>query len=148
METKQNVEVRVDKWLWAARFFKTRSLAQTALENGRVLIGGARVKRSRLVQIGDEILIRIGEVERTVIVQAISPQRGGAKVAQLLYSETPVSIRQREQRKANRKLFADPAAAIAAGRPTKRDRRRILQIQGHEPSAADQPAPEQNIGGS
>lgn len=121
--------VRVDKWLWAARFFKTRSLAQTALENGRVLIGGARVKRARTVQVGDEILIRIGDTERTVIVQKLSSQRGGAKVAQLLYEETDASVAKREQQRANRKLFVDPASAIAAGRPTKRDRRRILQMQ-------------------
>ena len=126
--------VRVDKWLWAARFFKTRSLAQTALENGRVLIGGARVKRSRTVLVGDEILIRIGDSERTVVVRDISSQRGGAKVAQLLYEETEASVERRAQQRANRKLFVDPASAIAAGRPTKRDRRRILQIQeGYEP---------------
>lgn len=130
MESKQETPaVRVDKWLWAARFFKTRSLAQTALENGRVLIGGARVKRARTVQLGDEILIRIGDSERTVIVRDISAQRGGAKVAQLLYEETAASVARREQQRANRKLFVDPASAIAAGRPTKRDRRRILQMQ-------------------
>lgn len=138
MESKPGTAaVRVDKWLWAARFFKTRSLAQTALENGRVLIGGARVKRSRTVQVGDEILIRIGESERTVVVRDISSQRGGAKVAQLLYEETEASVERRAQQRANRKLFVDPASAIAVGRPTKRDRRRILQIQeGYEPPPA------------
>lgn len=142
METKPAPEVRVDKWLWAARFFKTRSLAQTALENGRVLIGGARVKRARNVQVGDEILIRIGDVERTVIVQALSAQRGGAKVAQLLYEETALSVAQREQRRSNRKLFTDPASAIAAGRPTKRDRRRILQFQGRDTAPDEVPGPQ------
>lgn len=124
----ESVEVRVDKWLWAARFFKTRGLAQTALENGRVLIGGAKVKRARNVQVGDEMLIRIGDVQRTVIVQAVSAHRGPASQAQLLYEETAESLAQRQSQRENRKLFVDPAAAIAAGRPTKRERRQLHEL--------------------
>jgi len=119
----------VDKWLWAARFFKTRSLAQTALENGRVLLDGERVKRSRTVQIGQKVWLRTGQIERTVIVRGVSANRGAAPVAQLLYEETEESIANRQAQRDKRRLFVDPASAIAAGRPTKRDRRRIHELQ-------------------
>lgn len=128
MATNQNPSVRVDKWLWAARFFKTRGLAQTALKNGRVLIGGERVKLARAIALNDEIRIRIGDVERTIIVRAISSHRGSAPIAQQLYDETQSSVVAREEQRAKRKLFMDPASAIAAGRPTKRDRRLLRQI--------------------
>ncbi len=130
-------EVRVDKWLWAARFFKTRSLAQTALENGRVLVDGARIKRSRTIQVGQRVFVRIGSIERTVVVRGVSGNRGPAPVAQLLYEETAESIANRQAQRDKRKLFVDPAAAIAAGRPTKRDRRRIHELQGHAGESAD-----------
>lgn len=123
-------EVRVDKWLWAARFFKTRSLAQTALENGRVLVDNARIKRSRTVHVGQTVWIRTGTVERTVLVMGVSANRGSAAVAQMLYRETDESIASREAQRDKRRLFVDPASAIAAGRPTKRDRRRIHDLQG------------------
>ncbi len=132
MATESSQTVRVDKWLWAARFFKTRGLAQTALKNGRVLIGGERVKLARSIAIGDEVKIRIGETERTIIVRGISSQRGSAPIAQQLYEETQSSIAQREEQRAKRKLFMDPAAAIAAGRPTKRDRRLLREIRGQD----------------
>ena len=132
MATDQNPSVRVDKWLWAARFFKTRGLAQTALKNGRVLIGGERVKLARSIAIDDEVRIRIGEVERTVIVRGISANRGSAPIAQQLYEETLISVAAREEQRAKRKLFMDPASAIAAGRPTKRDRRVLRQIRGQD----------------
>lgn len=130
MNTTDGIEVRIDKWLWAARFFKTRSLAQTALENGRVLLDGARVKRSRTVQPGQRVWLRIGPVERTVLIKAVSDNRGPAPVAQQLYEETEESVLNREAQRDKRRLFIDPASAIAAGRPTKRDRRRIHQLQG------------------
>lgn len=126
----QQSEVRVDKWLWAARFFKTRSLAQTALENGRVLVDNARIKRSRTVQIGQKVWIRTGNIERTVMVMGVSANRGSAAVAQLLYRETDESVASRDAQRDKRRLFVDPASAIAAGRPTKRDRRRIHDLQG------------------
>lgn len=125
-----STDVRVDKWLWAARFFKTRSLAQTALENGRVLVEGARIKRSRTIQVGQKVWIRIGELERTLVVRGVSGHRGSASAAQLLYDETPDSIALRAAQRDKRRLFVDPASAIAAGRPTKRDRRRIHDLQG------------------
>jgi ribosome-associated heat shock protein Hsp15 len=113
---------RLDKWLWAARFFKTRSLAQTAIEHGRVLVGGDRVKVAREMKIGDEVLIRVGDVVRTVVVAALSEQRGPASVAQGLYAETESSIRERVARAAARVMGVEPSRTIV-GRPTKRDRR-------------------------
>ena len=122
-------EVRIDKWLWAARFFKTRGLAQGAIEDGKVLVGGDRVKPSRAMRIGDEVRVRIGEIERTVRVLAVSDVRGPAPVAQRLYEETEESVRRRVQEQARRALYAEPAQAIERGRPTKRDRRRIERVR-------------------
>ncbi len=122
-------EVRIDKWLWAARFFKTRGLAQAAIDEGKVLVDGARVKLARPVRIGDEIRLRIGDIERTVRVLGVSDVRGPAPVAQRLYEETEESIRLRVQEQARRALYAEPARAIEHGRPTKRDRRRIERLR-------------------
>lgn len=113
---------RLDKWLWAARFFKTRGIAQDAIATGHVLVGGERVKLARPVRIGDSIAIRIGDVERVVVVRGISERRGPAPVAQTLYAETDESIARREQAAAQRRLAPEPARSIV-GRPTKRDRR-------------------------
>lgn len=121
--------VRVDKWLWAARFFRSRSLAQTAVENGRVLVGGQRVKLSRLLRLGDELTIRIGDDERTIAVRGLDDRRGSASVAQALYEETAESLARREARKEARRFFVEPAQAIAHGRPTKRDRRQIGRLR-------------------
>ena len=120
--------LRIDKWLWAARFFKSRSLAQTAIENGRVLVGGQRVKLSRALRPGDELTLRIGDDERTIVVLALDDRRGPASVAQTLYEETPESIARREARRESRRFFTEPAA-IAHGRPTKRDRRQIGRLR-------------------
>jgi ribosome-associated heat shock protein Hsp15 len=120
--------VRIDKWLWAARFFKTRGLAQQAIESGHVLLGGERVKLSRLVRHGDEVMVRIGEIQRTVQVAGLSDVRGPAPVAQRLYEETPQSIRLRVEAQAQRALQAEPADAIEHGRPTKRDRRLMQRV--------------------
>jgi ribosome-associated heat shock protein Hsp15 len=121
--------VRVDKWLWAARFYKTRGLAQDALEHGRVTVEGERVKTARVLRTGERIVIRIGEVERTVRVLGLSDQRGPAPVAQQLYEETPESIVAREAARERRRLFDEPADAIE-GRPTKRDRRALDRARG------------------
>jgi ribosome-associated heat shock protein Hsp15 len=120
--------VRLDKWLWAARFFKTRSLAQQAIESGRVLVSGERVKLARPVRLGEPIAIRIGEVEREVVVLAMSERRGPAPQAQALYEETPGSIERREREAAQRRLAPEPARQIA-GRPTKRDRRQLSRAK-------------------
>ncbi|HVL58828.1 MAG TPA: S4 domain-containing protein [Burkholderiaceae bacterium] len=120
--------VRLDKWLWAARFFKTRSLAQDAIESGRVLVGGARVKLARPVRIGEAISIRVGDAEREIVVRGLSERRGPAPEAQTLYDETPESIERRERDAAQRRLAPEPAHAIA-GRPTKRDRRQLSRAK-------------------
>lgn len=122
-------DVRLDKWLWAARFFKTRALAQESVANGRVLIGGSRAKVSRSVRLGDEVSVRIGDLERVVIVLGVSAQRGPASVAQGLYEETAESIRRRVEWQAKRALAPEPAHAIEHGRPTKRDRRAIERMR-------------------
>lgn len=123
------VAMRIDKWLWAARFFKTRSLAIQAIENGRVKIGGQRVKPAREVRPGDQLELRIGEFDWKLTVRGLSMQRGPAPVAQQLYEEDPDSHARRQQQVRDRTLNAAPEAAIR-GRPTKRDRRQIHRFTG------------------
>jgi len=119
---KDKENVRLDKWLWAARFFKTRSLAQDAVERGRVRIDGEPVKPARTVKINDKMLIDNGSDRWEIIVAAISGARGGAPVARTLYFETDESIAKRENDKVARRLYPEPSLEIK-GRPTKRDRR-------------------------
>lgn len=123
---KDKENVRLDKWLWAARFFKTRSLAQDAVERGRVRIDGEPVKPARTVKINDKILIDNGSDRWEIIVAAISGARGGAPVARTLYFETDESIAKRELDKVARRLYPEPSLEIK-GRPTKRDRRAMEQ---------------------
>ena len=117
-------KVRIDKWLWAARFFKTRSLASEAVKGGKVSVNGQRAKPSRELEIGDTIILRQGADLKTVIVQDLSDKRGPASVAQLLYQETDESIENREKEKELRKLAA-VQMPHGEGRPTKRSRRLI-----------------------
>ena len=121
---------RIDKWLWAARFYKTRALAVEQLNNGRVQVNGSEAKPSREVKVGDEVRLRQGRDERTVIVKALSNMRGPAPVAQLLFEETATSLAVRTEAAAARRLAPEPAHAIAQGRPTKRDRRALDQQRG------------------
>lgn len=121
--------IRIDKWLWAARFFKTRSLATDAVERGRVRLNGDRCKPARSIRSGDLLDIDNGSTEWQVRVVALSDQRGPAPVAQALYAETEEGVRQREQRAEQRKVFSEPGKAIR-GRPTKRDRRMIDRSRG------------------
>jgi ribosome-associated heat shock protein Hsp15 len=127
------VKLRVDKWLWAARFFKTRSLAKAAIEGGKVQIGGQRIKVSREIAVGDELRIRQGWDERDVIVRALSDQRRGAPEAQLLYEETGDSIARRAQSAQARKL-AGGMVERPARRPDKRARRQIHRFRDWEGS--------------
>ncbi len=120
-------KVRIDKWLWAARFFKTRSLAARAVTGGHVHINGARVKAARPVQPGDRVHIRRGEEEFTVTVQALSGKRGPAKVAVTLYEETEESIAAREIAREERRLIR-ARAAHPDRRPDKRQRRQIRKF--------------------
>jgi ribosome-associated heat shock protein Hsp15 len=117
--------VRIDKWLWAARFYKTRSLATEEINKGRVLVNQQAIKPARELKIGDTIELRHGAVSRTVIVQALSAQRESASVAQKLYEETAASLQARAKAAEARRLGTEPAHSIEQGRPTKRDRRHI-----------------------
>ena len=121
--------VRIDKWLWAARFFKTRSLAAAAVENGKVRVGGERVKPARLLRSGDELQIDNGAEAWEVRVLGLSDQRGSAPIARTLYGETAPSIARREQDTEQRKLFREPGSSIK-GRPSKRDRRQLSKASG------------------
>lgn len=122
-------KTRLDKWLWAARFYKTRSLAVDEINKGRVLVNGQTSKPARDVQIGDEISITKQPPATVVIVQAISAVRGPATVARTLYEETADSIAARDQASEQRRLAPEPALSIHAGRPTKRDRRNIERLR-------------------
>jgi len=123
--------VRIDKWLWAARFFKTRSAATDAVVGGRVHVNDSRVKASKEVKAGDVIEVRIGQLQWTVVVRGISAKRGSASVAATLYDETPESAARREQRAAELKL-SRPLGADLGARPTKQDRRRIESMRRSE----------------
>jgi len=121
------VEMRIDKWLWAARFFKTRSLAANAVSGGKVEINGAHAKPSRTIRPGDQLNIRCGLYEWTIIVKGTAKNRGPASKAQLLYEETENSIRKRESTAAQLKLER-PSDFDAPGRPTKKDRRALQRF--------------------
>ena len=123
--TTSSAKVRLDKWLWAARFFKTRSLSAEEIGKGRVQVNGQVAKASREVRIGDRIELRQGHVARTVLVKAAVEQRGSAIVAQQMFDETAESINAREKQALERRMNAEPSLAIEQGRPTKRDRRQL-----------------------
>lgn len=119
---------RIDKWLWAARFYKTRALAVQQLRRGRVRVNGQDAKPAREIRVGDTVWLRRGPTEWEVVVQGLSRMRGPAAVAQQLYAETAESQARRERAAAMRRLAPEPARAMAHGRPTKRDRR-VLERQ-------------------
>jgi ribosome-associated heat shock protein Hsp15 len=121
--------VRIDKWLWAARFFKTRSLAADAVDRGRVRIGGEPVKPARAVKVDDKIMVDNGADRWEVVVLALSDVRGSATIARTLYSETEESVVRRARDQEARRLFPEPGSAIK-GRPTKRDRRALDRAGG------------------
>lgn len=121
-------KLRLDKWLWAARFFKTRGLAKAAIEGGKVQCRGDRCKPSKEPQVGDELQIRQGFEQRSVVVLQLVGQRRGATEAQLLYEETEESICQREEAAAKRKAMG-PGLLISEHRPTKKQRRQIHRFR-------------------
>jgi ribosome-associated heat shock protein Hsp15 len=123
--------MRLDKWLWAARFYKTRSLATEEIDKGRINVNAQQAKPSRDLRIGDTVVMRQGPVQRTIVVMGLSMVRGPAPQAQALYEETADSIQDRTQAAEARRLAAEPALSIEQGRPTKRDRRDIERTQ-HE----------------
>ena len=119
--------LRIDKWLWAARFFKTRSLATDEIDKGRVAVNGQEVKPAREVKVGDTVAVRREGVTRTVVVKGVSAVRGPAPVAQQLYEETPESLQERERAAEQRRYAREPGTTIEHGRPTKRNRRELDQ---------------------
>ncbi|MDO9277706.1 MAG: RNA-binding S4 domain-containing protein [Polaromonas sp.] len=129
-------KMRIDKWLWAARFYKTRTLAAEEIDKGRIQINGQEVKPARDVKVGDTLRLRQGLVLRVVVVKGLSLQRGAAPVAQLLYEETAESVANRLQAVEQRKLNDEPADSIEHGRPTKRDRRSMDKSWGDRWSAS------------
>jgi ribosome-associated heat shock protein Hsp15 len=120
--------MRVDKWLWAARFFKTRSLAQQAIEAGKVKLAGERIKPAQALRAGDELSIRIGDYQWVIVVKALSERRGPAEQARKLYEETAASVAERQRLLDLRRLSPEPDAG-RLGRPTKRDRRRLDSLR-------------------
>jgi ribosome-associated heat shock protein Hsp15 len=131
------MRVRLDKWLWAARFYKTRALAAEEADRGRISINGAAAKPAREVHVGDHIVLRQGAVQRGVDVLGLSLVRGPAPVAQALYRETADSIAAREAAALQRRLAPEPALDLEQGRPTKRDRRQLADWQRWSASADD-----------
>ena len=120
--------VRIDRWLWAARFFKTRSLAKAAVEGGKVHLESSRVKPSKEVQVGQQLEIRRGDTFQVVIIETLSEQRGSATIAQTLYTETPESIEQRELRKSVRRMER-AGLNIPSSKPDKKNRRALAQLK-------------------
>lgn len=131
------LRVRLDKWLWAARFFKTRALAAEEADKGRVQVNGGAAKPARELHVGDRVRLRQGVVVREVDVLLLSSVRGPAPVAQTLYRETPESVAERERAAAARRLAPEPAASLEQGRPTKRDRRHLADWQRWSASVDD-----------
>ena len=123
--------MRIDKWLWAARFYKTRTAATDAVSGGHVRVNGVRVKPAKEVAVSDTVEVKVGQVERTVVVTGLAARRGSAAVAATLYSETPESITNREQAARERRL-ARPLGADLGLRPTKQARRRLDALRRSE----------------
>jgi len=122
-------KMRIDKWLWAARFYKTRSLASEDIDKGRVEVNGQTAKPSREVKPGDTVQVRQGALQRMVLIVGLSAQRGPAPAAQLLYQETADSIEQRAKLALQQRYAREPALSLEQGRPTKRDRRDLEQAR-------------------
>ena len=120
--------VRVDRWLWAARFFKTRSLAKAAIDGGKVHLDGQRVKPAKEIRVGDELQISRGSVEQVVKVTALSERRGPAKVAATLYTELEASIEARQQQSAERRMH-NAGLRVPMTRPTKKGRRELRKLK-------------------
>lgn len=129
-------KVRLDKWLWAARFYKTRTLATDDIHKGRVHVNGQEAKPARELRVGDTITIRQPGGVRTLVVNALSDKRGAAPVAQQLYEETPESLLLRAQAAEHRRMGTEPALSLQEGRPNKHDRRAVESAWGDRWSAS------------
>ena len=128
--------MRIDKWLWAARFFKTRSLAQAAVAGGRVKLNGDRVKVAHAVKAGDAMVVRIAEFDWDIIVRGLSDKRGPAAQAQKLYEESVAGRAERQRRMDQRRWGTEPALQLK-GRPTKRNRRLMEKFANPEADPAN-----------
>ncbi len=129
LRNTQNDKIRMDKWLWAARFYKTRALATEAIRGGKVHLNGQRFKPSHTAEIGHIIRIKKESIEQTVIIKDLSGKRGPASTAQTLYEETPDSIELREKRTQERKAIFNGMPQYTVRRPSKKDRRKIIQFK-------------------
>lgn len=129
----RQAKIRLDKWLWAARFFKTRTLCGEAIDKGHVKVNDQPAKPSREVRTGDTVWVRMGDAERTVSVKCLSGVRGSAPLAARLYVETPESLALRQSQAEQRRLAPEPAHSIVQGRPTKRDRRELQSLRSDAP---------------
>lgn len=138
-DPKAPERVRLDKWLWAARLYKTRSLAADEIGKGRVQLNGQTPKPARELRPGDRIELRQGPLTRELVVRALSEVRGPAPVAQLLYEETAASVAAREAAAAQRRMGVEPALALTQGRPTKKDRRELVDWNRWSASIDDEP---------
>jgi len=132
--------MRLDKWLWAARFFKTRSLAQQAVAAGRVKLNGDRTKPGHAVKVGDGMVVRIAEFDWSIVVRGLSQQRGPAPQAQRLYEESEASRAERQKRADQRRWGTEPSLQLK-GRPTKRDRRLLEKLASREADTPDNSEP-------
>jgi ribosome-associated heat shock protein Hsp15 len=131
MTSGDEIRVRLDKWLWAARFYKTRSLAAEAVEKGKVEVNGERAKRAKLLQAGDLLMIRLGPYQHIVTVRAVSEKRGPASVAAKLYEESAEGRKAREAMQIQVKA-AQSVPGFERGRPSKKDRREIERLRRRE----------------
>lgn len=120
--------VRLDRWLWAARFYKTRSLAKTAVDGGKVHLNGARTKPAKEIALGDQLTITRGEVEQTVRIMNVAERRGSATIAATLYEETPESVDTREQLRSERRMRA-AGLTVPKSRPNKKQRRALRELK-------------------
>lgn len=132
-------KVRIDKWLWAARFYKTRTLAVDDIHKGRIEVNGQEVKPAREIRINDTVSVRQPGTQRTLLVRGLSDKRGPAPVAQALYQETEESIKLRAQMAEQRRMGTEPGLSLGHGRPTKHDRRAIDNAWGERWSASLDP---------
>lgn len=132
-DKEENSKIRLDKWLWAARFYKTRALATDAIKGGKVHLNGQRFKPSHSAEISQHIRIKKESIEQSVVIQELSGKRGPATIAQTLYEETQDSIELREKRSQERKAIFDGMPQYTVRRPSKKDRRKIIQFkQDHQ----------------
>ncbi len=130
MKTSDNAtSIRIDKWLWCARFYKTRAIAVQAIEKGHVQLKQLAAKASKEIKAGDMLTLQRGQDKRTVLVLGIASHRGPAPIAQALYAETPESIAERALQAEQRRLAPEPAHSVKDGRPTKRDRRHLQELR-------------------